>query len=56
MFVVRDKEAGNIITEVPSIEVGCALIQLYEEDDIINDVFEPNFYEVAEIEDLPISK
>ncbi len=50
MLVVRDKEAGNIITEVKTIKEGEALIQLYEADDAMNNCYTPDFYEVAEIE------
>ena len=48
MLVVRDKEAGNIITTVNTVAEGEALIELYEADDIANGVYEENFYEVAE--------
>ena len=49
MIVVRDREAGNIIEEVKSFEEGNEKINEYEEDDILNGVYESNFYEVVEI-------
>lgn len=50
MIVVRDKEAGNVIEIVKSIEEGQSLIKKYEKDDKKEGVYTPNFYEVAEIE------
>ena len=51
MLVVRDKEAGNIITQVNSLDEGENLIEVFEADDELNHEYTPNFYEVAEIED-----
>lgn len=50
MIVVRDREAGNVIEIVESIEAGKKLIEKYEKDDQKEGIFERNFYEVAEIE------
>lgn len=49
MLVVRDREAGNTISAVRSIEEGQALIELYEADDRMNDCYYPDFYEVADV-------
>lgn len=49
-FVVRDREAGNIIDYVASKEEGLKLIQEYEQADRAEDIYEPNFYELAEVE------
>lgn len=49
-FVVRDREAGNIIDYVASEEEGLKLIQEYEQADRAEDIYEPNFYELAEVE------
>ena len=51
MIVVRDREAGNVITPVNDRQEGEMLIKLYEADDYIEGCYEPDFYEVAEIED-----
>lgn len=51
MVVVRDKEAGNVITPVNSRREGEELIRLYEADDLIEGCYEPDFYEVAEIDE-----
>lgn len=48
-YCVRDREAGNIIEVVETYEDGEKLIESFEEDDKENDVYEENFYEVAEI-------
>lgn len=50
IFVVRDREAGNIIDYVASKEEGLKLIQEYEQADRAEDIYEPNFYELAEVE------
>lgn len=51
MLVVREREAGNIITPVNTLDEGENLIEEYEADDKQNHEYTPNFYEVAEIED-----
>jgi hypothetical protein len=48
-YAVRDREAGNIIEFVNSIEEGQNLIEQYERTDRENDVYTPDFYEVAEL-------
>lgn len=49
MIVIRDREAGNIITEVDSWEEGIQLIAEYEAEDKEEGTYTPDFYEVAEI-------
>ncbi len=51
MIVVRDREAGNIIEIVESVEAGKKLIEKYEEMDKRDGIFVKNFYEVAEVEE-----
>lgn len=48
-FVVRDTEAGNVIEYVDSLEEGLMLIQDYEQEDIKDGIYKPNFYECSEI-------
>lgn len=50
-YVVRDREAGNVIECVSSIEEGEALIEEYEEEDRKDGTFTPDFYEVVKEED-----
>lgn len=49
MIVVRDREAGNIIDVVLSIQEGEKLIAMYEEIDKREGLYSEDFYEVAEI-------
>ena len=46
-YVVRDREAGNVIERVASIEEGEALIAEYEEADRKDGTYTPDFYEVV---------
>lgn len=46
MFVVRDREAGNIIEYCGTYEEAKKLITQYEEEDMNDNIFEPNFYEI----------
>lgn len=50
MLVVRDREAGNIIERVSSVEEGLEVIRKFENQDIAEGIYEPDFYEVAEVE------
>lgn len=47
-FVVRDKEAGNEIEEVTSMEEGLKLIESFEAMDKTDGIYEENFYECVE--------
>lgn len=42
-----DRETGTFIDEVTTIEEGLKLIASYEETDKINELYEPNFYDVV---------
>lgn len=50
IYVVRDREAGNAIDYFPSVEAAEAGLLEYEEADMAEDTYEPDFYEVAVIE------
>lgn len=50
-LVVRDREAGNVIEDVSTWEEGEKLIEEYEKSDMKDGIYEPDFYEVAEIEE-----
>jgi hypothetical protein len=56
MIVVRDREAGNLIDEVKSIEEGKARIEEYEKKDKEDGTYEPDFYEVVEIDETETQK
>ena len=51
MFIVRDREAGNVIEKVDTLAQAYALIAVFEADDIADGIYEPNFYEVYETEE-----
>jgi len=48
-FAIRDREAGNIINVVTSIEDARKTIREYEEQDKIENVYEENFYEIYDL-------
>jgi hypothetical protein len=48
-YIVRDREAGNIIDEFDTRGAAYEAIQNYEHDDKQNDIYTEDFYEVAEI-------
>ena len=56
MIVVRDREAGNLIDEVKSIEEGETRIEEYEKKDKEEGTYEPDFYEVVEIKETETQK
>jgi len=45
---VADRECGNIIDEVKTIEEGKELIAKYEAEDKVNGNYEPNFYDIVD--------
>lgn len=49
-YAVRDREAGNIIEYVSSLEEGKNLIKEFEMLDKMEMNYTPNFYEVIKIE------
>lgn len=51
MIVVRDRETGNVIEIVKSVETGQKLIEKYEEMDKREGIFVKNHYEVTEVEE-----
>lgn len=50
MLVIRDREAGNIIEEVATVEEGKKVIATYEAKDKEDGIYEPDFYEIAEVQ------
>ena len=49
-WVVRDREAGNVIEWVDSAADGEALIRDFEKQDMDEGVYTPDFYECVEVE------
>lgn len=45
-YVIRDREAGNIIESFNSLNEAQKCVDLFEQEDRIQDIFEPNFYEI----------
>ena len=45
---VADRECGNIIDEVSTIEEGKELIEKYEAEDKANGNYTPNFYDIVD--------
>ena len=48
-YVTRDREAGNVIDEFNSREEAEAAIAKYEAEDREQGIYEPDFYEIAEM-------
>lgn len=48
MYVIRDKEAGNVICRVETKEEAIDKILEFELDDVFNNIYEPDFYEFIE--------
>lgn len=52
MLVVRDREAGNVIDTVNTIEEGLQLIEQFEAEDRNENIYSEDFYEIAEVEEI----
>ena len=50
MYVVRDREAGNVITQFETMEEAQKEIEKYEEHDKKDGVYVEDFYEIAVID------
>lgn len=50
--IIRDRETGTLIDEFETVEEARAELQKYENQDKEDGSFEPNFYELIELEDL----
>ena len=50
-YITRDREAGNIIDEFATMAEAEAAIERYEAEDQAQGIYEPDFYEAAEIEE-----
>lgn len=45
-YIIRDREAGNIIEAVDTYEEAIKTVEAYEEEDRNNGNYTPNFYEI----------
>lgn len=48
-YFTCDRETGDIIDKVETVSEGKMLIALYEKEDKRNRVYQPNFYDVVDI-------
>lgn len=49
-YIIRDREAGNIIEELKTLKDAKKLLNQYEREDKKDGIYTPNFYEIIEIE------
>ena len=50
MYVVRDREAGNVITQFETMEEAQKELEKYEEQDKKDGTYSEDFYEIAIID------
>ena len=50
MYVVRDREAGNVITQFKTMEEAQKELEKYEEQDKKDGTYSEDFYEIAVID------
>ena len=50
MYVVRDREAGNVITQFETMEEAQKELERYEEQDKKEGTYSEDFYEIAVID------
>ena len=50
MYVVRDREAGNVITQFETMEEAKKVLERYEEQDKKDGTYTEDFYEIAVID------
>lgn len=50
MYVVRDREAGNVITQFETMEEAQKELEKYEEQDKKDGTYTEDFYEIAVID------
>ena len=47
-YIIRDREAGNVIATFSSKDEACNELRKYEEQDKIDGTYTPDFYEIIE--------
>ena len=48
MYIIRDREAGNVIDEFRTLEMAEKVLREYEEEDKKNREYTKDFYEIVE--------
>lgn len=51
MYIIRDREAGNIIEKVGTLEEAKTTVACYEHADQFEGIYEPDFYEIVKVLD-----
>lgn len=51
MYIIREREAGNDIIMTKTYEEAAKLVEAYETDDWIEDIYVEDFYEIVETEE-----
>lgn len=46
-YIIQDREAGNVIEETDTLEQAERVVERYEEDDISEGTYTPDFYEIV---------
>lgn len=46
-YIVRDRESGNVIEECETIEEARDIVKSYEQEDMEDGSFTPDFYEIT---------
>ena len=49
-YVIQDKESGNIIDKFSSLQIAEKELNEFEKSDLEDGNFEPDFYEIQEVE------
>ena len=49
MYIIRDREAGNVIDKFNTLEEAQEELNRYEEEDKKEDTYEEDFYEIVEL-------
>ncbi len=49
MYVIRDREAGNIIDKFSTYEEAQQALNQYEKEDKEDGIYTPDFYEIKEV-------
>lgn len=48
-YIIRDKEAGNVIEQTLTIEKARNIVRIYEKQDYEDGTYTPDFYEIIEV-------
>jgi hypothetical protein len=49
IYIIRDREAGNVIAECDTLGAAVNIVAEYEADDIKENNYIPNFYEIVKL-------